>query len=373
MHKKISALSAMYLLSLIGCASELSSAGKAESDSRGISNSSMPTAEVGGEAPSGVSPYVPNEGENYDLRDEVYRNYGRLVVAPGDKYFELSEGAWSGFWLPSRSKYLFDGAGSPLRLWDAWIKASGLSISVPSAADWEQKNYDANPGALSWEGSCDAWAIASLYEPEPTQGFVLNDRVKLGVGAQKSLLIKSWEEVEGKRIFGRPFRGDRDSRWEDPNPAAFHRFMISELIEGERPFILDKDPGIPVWNTPIHGAAIEIRDDPEGIQSVLVHTWLKGVDPLFGNPDEVGGHVTVIELVYRLTGTRLSDGALEVQGGTWMRDPLSGVDSKEFHPDFLVGLPPKGQVPPHRSRNPGLSLDAIQRFKSQMGSDFRNP
>ena len=373
MREKFLGLVLVFFLAVGGCARETGiSVGRRASDPAGM-DVNFETGSSGAGGSTFETPYVPGEGESYDASDSVYLNYGPLIVAPGERYIELAKSAWSGYWLPSRGKYLFEGAGAPLRLWDSWIKAIGLSGMTASAGDWEQHSHESNPGALTWEGACDAWAIAALYEPEPTRPLEFAGRVKFNVGAQKSLLIKAWEEVEGKRIYGMPFRGDRESRWDDPSPAAFHRFLISELFEGERPFILDKDPGIPVWNTPIHGAAIELRDDPESPRSILVHTWLKGVDPLFSNPDEVGSHITVIELVYRLSGKRLSDGALEVQGGAWMDDSESGVDSREFHPDFLVGLPPKGQVPPHRSQNPGLSEEALQRFRRQAGFDYLNP
>jgi hypothetical protein len=78
--------------------------------------------------------------------------------------------------------------------------------------------------------------------------------------------------------------------------------MQSELFEQARPFIVDKDPGIPVWNTPVYAAVSDLSDDPEDPNSVLVRTWLKGVDPLFKNPDEIRSYIVWIELAYRLTG-----------------------------------------------------------------------
>jgi len=242
-----------------------------------------------------------------------------------------------------------------------------------SAAAWERADWTGNPGALTWEGSCDAWAIASLYESEPTTRLQVDSGLSFSVAAQKAILVKDWELTEGKRIFGTPYRGGRESVWGDPNPASLHRFLLSEMMDQGRPVILDKDPGIPVWNTPIFQAELALKDDPSNPHVMHVHAWLKGVDPLFGDPNEVGTHISVIELRYRLEGQRGDDGSLQVMAGFWETDRALGIDSVEFHPDFLVGLPPKGEVVNHSSRNPGIQPAAVDALRLKAQLSIRNP
>lgn|GEM_PF-1651778 len=322
---------------------------------------------------SEVSVLIP-ESEVYSETSDIYLQYGELRVRPGEAAFESPIRPWSGYWLPARSDYLFAGAGSPLAIWDSFVRALPLPRSQGGGAvQWEKTLYEQNHQPLSWEGACDAWAIASLYEFEPTEPRAPSRGTRLSVGAQKALLVRSWDWVEEKRVYGRPYRGDRESLWDEPSPAGFHRFMISELFEQSRPFIIDKDPGIPVWNTPIFGAFTRLRDDPVDINSVLVRTWLKGVDPLFHDPEEQKNPITWIELAYRLSGKRQADGSLRVTGGAWLQDEETGVDSTLFHPDFLVGLPPRGEVPAHGSFNPGIGEADWMEFRSRLGLSYRTP
>jgi hypothetical protein len=195
----------------------------------------------------------------------------------------------------------------------------------------------------------------------------------MSVALQKAILVKSWERVEGKRIYGRPYRGDRESDWSEPTPAVFHRFMEGELFEQGRPFIVDKDPGVPVWNTPVTEAVTRIAKDPIEDGVLQVHTWLKGVDPLFRDPNEVGSHVRWIELRYQFFVQEISPGNYRVLGSEWLRDDTLGVDSVEFHPDFLVGLPPRGLPVGHSSHNVGLSPELVEQFKRAALLEPRNP
>lgn len=338
----------------------------------GVADPSTPqTGEV--EAEPADDPEIP-DAEVYVATSDIYQAYGELRVWPGERASESPVKPWSGYWLPARSQYLFEGARAPLVLWDLLVQSIGHSGNPGvSAAAWERLHHEQNPQALSWEGACDAWAIASLYENEPLEAVRQGREISLPVGAQKALLVRSWDWVDGKRVFGRPYRGDRESDWDEPSPAAFHRFMQAELFEQERPFILDKDPGIPVWNTPIYAAVTNLRDDPEDPNSLLVRTWLKGVDPLFQKPDETRTYIIWIELAYRLTGLRESDGSLVVRRGAWIKDESTGVDSTQFHPDFLVGLPPSGQVPDHGSFNPGLDQASWLEFRKRLGLTYRTP
>jgi hypothetical protein len=304
--------------------------------------------------------------------DPVIEELGPLIVQLGEIQAESEIVPWSGSWLPARDPWLSEGRPAPLQIWDNWVQ-SYFGQAIGSAWSFEKASSAQAQHALAWEGACDAWAIASLYESEPQRPWLAPNGSIVSVGLQKAILVKSWERVEGKRIYGRPYRGDRESDWSEPSPMALHRFIQAELFEQGRPFIVDKDPGVPIWNTPVFAATFRLTQDETDPATIQVYAGLKGVDPLFGNPNEVGTHISWIELRYQLRGVPLGGGRFGVVDSQWVRDPELGVDSIEFHPDFLVGLPPRGQAVQHQSRNPALQEQVIEHFRKAAGLELRLP
>ena len=344
----------------------VSGCGEPPKGSYGIPTPPDASSSTGDQVSSGVGVDLPLPS------DPILQELGPLKVRLGDFQQKAEVQPWSGSWLPARNPWLTEGIRSPLHVWDEYIQRN-FRLDLPSAWSFEKKlNVDSHL-ALTWEGSCDAWAIASLYESEPRTPLIDPRGQVISVGIQKSILVKSWEVVEGKRIYGRPYRADRSSDWNDLSPMALHRFIQSELFEQGRPFIIDKDPGIPVWNTPIFGVAFRLTADELDQSVIQVHAWLQGADPLFGNPDEVGTHVTWIELRYLLRVKPLPDGSFWVQSSEWVRDLDRGVDSIEFHPDFMVGLPPRDIPVQHRSHNPAIQEEVVEFLRSKAGLEKRRP
>jgi len=296
-----------------------------------------------------------------DSRDadflSVTRERGPLVVKAGVQERELSKRPWSGWWLPVNSSYLFQGTAdhpSPLEKFDAFAKKVGTPTR---ATDFERREiYD--PNAIAWEGSCDAWAIASLLEPEPVAP-ITREGIVFSVGDQKALLVKSYELAEGKKFYGQAFHGTREGVYDDLYPDQLQRFVETELIEGGRPFVLDKDPGVAVWNTPVWHALIRIEDDAGDPEVVHGFMTLWGADPWVRNVDDTGTRTIALEYTYDLFGPRRADGALEVRFAVWTHH-APGPNSIELHPDFVATIPEK--VSHRGSRNSELSPAIVDRI-----------
>jgi hypothetical protein len=274
--------------------------------------------------------------------------YGPLVVRDGE--FEASSVVrpWSAWWMPVRDTYLFkrDGQLSPLEKYDQYIKV--VYGKDPAAAAFERDNlFDSTAGG--WEGLCDAWAAASLLEPEPMRPFSFG-RMVFGVGDLKALLVKSYEEVGGLVKFGQRYNGDRKSVYDDVYPDQFHKFVQAELFENGRPFIMDKDPGVAVWNTPVWYAAMKIERDANDSRIMHVTTWLRGASPLVPDYDYVGTLSVAFEYTYDLFGIPQADGSFAVEYGEW-----TGA-SQDYHPDFLTSLPSRTG---RSSRNTKLDIKLV--------------
>lgn len=268
--------------------------------------------------------------------------FGPLFVDEGEFDAEAGVRPWSSWWYPLRDTYLFESAGarkSPLEKYDRFVqKTSGQS---PDAAVYERDNLH-DPNATSWEGLCNAWAAASLLEPEPRRP-VAHGGLTFEVGDQKALLIKSYELVDGLRQIGQRFNGDRAGVYEDIYPEQFHRVIQHQLFEQSRPIIMDKDPGVAVWNTPIWKAQARIAQDPSDPYVMRVSLWLVGASPFVDSYDFVGTLPVAFEYTYDLYGNRDEQGRFAVAFGAWTGPSI------DFHPDFVTVIPESGTG--HRSRN----------------------
>jgi hypothetical protein len=273
-----------------------------------------------------------------------------LVLQAGPDSAESPIKPWSGWWWPSRDRRI-------LKVLEKWDRARTKGGHESHAMAFEEKEL-ISESALTWEGHCDAWAMASLSVPEPRVPLRWGGEL-FSVGEQKALLVKSFERVDGKKIVGHPFRGDARSDYADISPVEFHRFLMSELFEKRRPFVLDKDPGIPVWNTPIWRAEFEIFPESSGRWRVM--TWLWGADPWVDSLDQTGTKTVLLGYAYEFSGRELSNGKFEVFDGEWILDPSGVVDSRVDHPDFAVSIPVSDYNP--KSRNDWLdSAEIVKAF-----------
>lgn len=279
--------------------------------------------------------------------------YGPLVIREGRYDAESPRKPWSAWWLPRNSKYLFEGSNgnpSPLEKYDQYARKKHNRAT--EAAKYEKKElYDEY--AIVWEGACHAWATASLIEKEPIQP-VEREGIKFSVGDQKALLVKSYENTKGKVEYGQRFNGTRGNRYEDIFPDQFHRFVQVEMFEKKKPFILDKDAGIAVWNTPVWSASFTIQKSSADPNRMHVRAELMGADP-WVQPDFVGTRPILLTYYYDLIGFEGANGEFFVDYGEWKS--VGGVDSTLMHPDYVIAVPDAAE---HMSRNSHLHNELIK-------------
>ncbi|OFZ19692.1 MAG: hypothetical protein A2X94_16690 [Bdellovibrionales bacterium GWB1_55_8] len=271
---------------------------------------------------------VPPRDAGFEKASEVY---GELFIRNGEYSAEARARPWSSWWFPTRETYLFREDGdqlAPLQKYDRYVSKTGRR----SAAAKFEEQFLFDPAASAWEGRCDAWSIASLMEIEPVVP-VTRAGITFGVGDLKALLVKKYESFQGTQMFGQRYNGNRVSVFDDIYADQFHLLLQQELFERGRPFIMDKDPGAPVWNTPVWKAETRISPDPDRAHVRHVTTWIFGASPFVTSYDYVGTLSVVFEYTYDLFGEPQSDGSFLVRYGEWTGS------SMDYHPDFLTVMP----------------------------------
>jgi hypothetical protein len=199
--------------------------------------------------------------------------------------------------------------------------------------------------------------MASLVIPEP-RGPLTIGGVTFEAWEQQALWIHAFENISlnSRVILGDRNLGDGSSDFNDLLPMEFHKILEQVLRHENRPFILDRDPKPPIWNTPIWGARWDIREDRSRPGWMAVSTDLYGVLPLesaSGPSSAANGRRTVVlhyEYGLRVEATR--SGARRVVDSEW-------TGSSRFdHPDFVT-LPKPGQIE-HQSENPELDVEWLR-------------
>jgi hypothetical protein len=224
---------------------------------------------------------------------------------------------------------------------------------MTSAAAYEKTHlYDAR--AASWAGLCDAWALASILEPEPNRTIRRND-ITFDVGDQKALLLKTYEKVAQLPLVGTRFDGEWDDVYEDVLPEDLHRVIEEELISKRRAFIIDEDAGPEVWNEPAWKVVTRVERDAKDETVAHVRTWLFLASPHVENPDYVGTIEDSREYTYDLQG-KWEDERFGVGGGKW-------TDRSQWdHPDYAIVVPDKVE---RGSFNPQIRPETVDRLLGQ--------
>jgi hypothetical protein len=234
-------------------------------------------------------------------------------------------------------------------------------VNGTKAAEYARGKYD--PKAKLWEGLCDAWSLASILSPEPKNPVVVSANgtdVEFTVADLKALQLMTYEAVDDSSLkyYGQKFTGNSEG-WVyiDIFPEQFHRFLEVELFQNKRPFIMDHDPGVEVWNNPIFKANYTMEKIPNQPNAVFVRTWVYAAEV---SPEAqknfVGTREVVREYNYILTGDLGPDGNLVVKSGYWVIGP-DGVDSRKDHPDNLIRVDPEKIV--RKSWNPEIDVKAV--------------
>ncbi|MDI1483890.1 hypothetical protein [Polyangium sp. y55x31] len=275
-------------------------------------------------------------------------------VEKGERTAEATKKPWSSWWYPLWEDTLFqgkNGEASTLEKYDVWAEKVGNTRT--SAAAYERKELY-QPRAASWSGLCDAWALASILEPEPTRP-VTQGEVTFSVADLKALLLKTYEKVPPLTFVGTRFDGEWDDVYEDVRPHELHRVIETELIGRKRAFIIDEDAGPEVWNEPAWKAITRVEKDDDDSGVAHVRTWLFLASPHVDDRNFVGTIEDSREYTYDLKGKWQGD-RFGVTSSAWTER------SQWDHPDYAIVVPDRI---PRGSHNPQIRVEFVDRIRGR--------
>jgi hypothetical protein len=172
---------------------------------------------------------------------------------------------WSGSWWPLAQ----GGTLTALKKYDQAERTGGTAQADERAA------MEAGEG-ISWAGHCNGLAGAGINEVRPKRA-VTYKGVTFTPADIEALLVEKWQGADGIPLVGRRCMEapgfDANGRMveeacRDFNPGAFHVILGNALGIEREPFILDIDPGAPVWNYPVvsYQTATTVIDKAEAIR-----------------------------------------------------------------------------------------------------------
>jgi hypothetical protein len=134
----------------------------------------------------------------------------------------------------------------PLEKYDQYVMAT--RGSNPGALEWEMENHTIGE---SWSGHCHAWAVASIFEPEPRS--VTREGVKFTQDEIEGLLTETYN-APGWKYWGTPCENCSQSSvaFQDVTPADFDMVMQEYMGNQRKNVILEIDPETPIWNYPAY-------------------------------------------------------------------------------------------------------------------------
>jgi hypothetical protein len=293
---------------------------------------------------------LPSLSAEYDLDMSKYemvtRQFGPTVIDLTQLPFssamlDSGQKAWSSWWFQKlKHEYDDDPKTSILAKYDRVFGLTGTGKSAfTNEREREKSAYS------PWEGLCDAWALASLFYPEPVKPKTIHG-VTFSVAELKGLILKTFEAVPDSdfSLYGEKFLGTSDA-WMFPDifPDQFHRFVEIALGQKKQAFVMDRDPGVEVWTVPVYKADYRIEANPADASSVFVKMWLftAGASS-YDSRNSVGTDEFVYEYSYELSGNLSADHRqLVVTSGKWTQSGL--IDSRSNHPDYVL-LPKRASL-----------------------------
>ncbi len=281
----------------------------------------------------------------------VTQSMGVLRVQVGKFVYESPKESrpWSGWWFPMKDGSLYLNNNSPLRKYD--ILANALTGSPSKVGDKFKTKSEATD-LLPWEGLCDAWSLASVYEVEPTENLMVNN-ICLTPGDQKALLTIAYKDSAGhlkNNYFGQLNSKGPQSIYNDIYPDQLHRFIQVELSRRKSPFLMDFDAGESIWTVPVYKAELSISVSADNKDQLNVELFL--TSPEFQlNPEQkklndigrLGYLFTKRKYTYSLFGSWQGN-EFVVNKGVWTGS--SAVN----HPDYVISLP--AQMGAHEENDP---------------------
>ncbi len=273
---------------------------------------------------------------------------GLLKVQTGKFIYESPKASrpWAGWWIPLKDNNLFTGSNSPLRKYDllSAIVTGGNSGKVSEKFKMKSEALE----ILPWEGLCDAWSLASVYEKEP-KDFLLVNNICLTPGDQKALLTIAYKDNATdlkNNYFGQLNKKGPGIVFSDIYPDQLHRFIQVELGSRKSPFLMDFDAGEPVWTVPVYRAELNImqaEDNPGRLNVELYLLFpafqLNAEEKKLNDIGKLSSPPNKIKYTYSLYG-EWQGSDFVVSKGRWTES------STMHHPDYVISLPPNtGALP----------------------------
>ncbi len=266
------------------------------------------------------------------------------ISAQTTEVVEISPRPWNGYWWPFVNGGLCTGKDynnnpSPMEKYDIAFNQPFL------ATQWELENhYD--PEGPSWHGHCNGWAVAAIFEPEPSHKCTYNSIV-FYVGDLKGLLTEAHQGAyEGGSIYGTRYNGDGNQQaYEDINPLDLQNVLEMYLKDNQIPILLDTDPTEEIWTYPVYKYELSYTDENNIRHCTLtIYCATDAYNDGILDPDDTGDtHVYKKTYTYDLT----LDSNGEPVSGTWTGDSI------DDHPDFAW------YPEIDRPANPYISLDNV--------------
>ncbi|MBR57600.1 MAG: hypothetical protein CMH54_06020 [Myxococcales bacterium] len=178
-------------------------------------------------------------------------------------------------------------------------------------------------GLESWYGHCNAWAAASVMDPEPRYRTEV-DGIPFEAADVKALLTETWMEAHSS-FFGSRNDYDKDSaarekiNFKDVTPAAFHIFFADQVGNKDRSFVIDRYTGSQVWNQPVKAYRV------------------LSAEPLYETPEEENAEAIPVEVDLKVTRYSWT-GAEEVELGKKKVYPVKITTTIHWMTD---GVPPE--------------------------------
>lgn len=267
--------------------------------------------------------YQPSEAEAVA---HVTADYGTLYIAETATAEELKvDRPWAGYWYPLRRGDLYLGEAAPLRKLDL--------VTAGNATNLERDRVDVEH-ADTWEGLCNAWAMASILSKEPAATKKVQN-VDFTVLDQKALLTKIHEKIDVK-YYGIRYQGnaDTDGTIQDLRPEAFHQLVMKQLGERRQAFVVDDDPGVEVWSKPMYRMRWTVKTDPDNANAFLVRAfpWMVRHRETLSPTATSDADRAAPQYDYRLFVDKsdVKDGKFKVIAGEWIGR------SRDSHPDAAV-------------------------------------
>lgn len=180
---------------------------------------------------------------------------------------------WAGHWWPMApsGRNLYDD-GEALALYDQYVlKTRGYD---PGAQQWERAN---KTHSATWAGHCQAWAAASILTREPPAGGVSAGGVHFSHDALEGLITSVYEVPKVAGMWGRRYDGPNSGQaaHDDLNPAWMDHLLRYYVGEHRSSFVMDTDPGAPVWNHPVAGYQRTAERTAAGTTKVTTDVWFR--------------------------------------------------------------------------------------------------